>query len=101
MGKRKTAEQAKSHVTKLLKEIDKRVSRHAMNDTTQLRELEEGLVKILDSIPKAPLDHECCMLPHHHHPVKASRRVCATDPKHIFCKRHRLDKCVVCGGELE
>jgi hypothetical protein len=99
MGKRKSTrdpEQAKNNVRKLLKAIEKRVSKQVTNDAEQLHELQEGLDKILASIPDG-----CCMLPHHQHPVRASRRVCANDSTHVFCKRHRLDKCVICGGDLE
>jgi hypothetical protein len=103
MGKRKSptaTEQGKDQVKKLLKEIEKRVRKQPTTNSAQVQELEKRLVKILDSIPETPQNHECCMLPHHHHPLKASRRVCAADSTHVFCKRHRLDNCVICGGDL-
>jgi hypothetical protein len=103
MGKRKSptvTEQSKDQVKRLLKEIGKRVRKQGASDAEQLRVLEERLVNILDSIPETPQNHECCMLPHHHHSVKAPRRVCVADSTHVFCERHRLDKCVICGGDL-
>lgn len=43
-----------------------------------------------------------CRLPHHTNPVHwvYKPHVCKADNLHVFCKRHNLDVCVLCGGDL-
>ena len=42
-----------------------------------------------------------CSLPHHSHVLGISNAICKSNSNHIFCKRHKLDCCVICGSDLK
>lgn len=44
-----------------------------------------------------------CQLPHHLNPPHYfhSGYICQKNPKHVFCRKHKLTSCVICGGALK
>jgi hypothetical protein len=43
-----------------------------------------------------------CALPHHNHTLGIRYYQCQYDSSHVFCRAHKLDRCVIqgCGGQL-
>lgn len=85
--------------TEDLKAHEERIAESFRPVSQELRTL---LSRVLGTISGTQLHPNTCCLPHHTNPVHwvYKPNVCKVDNLHVFCKRHNLDVCVICGGDL-
>jgi hypothetical protein len=81
-------------IAELLEHLDE----EAHNIHSAQREILEFF--LLSGRQRTPL---VCQLPHHLNPPHYfySGYICQKNPKHVFCKKHSLTNCVICGGALK
>lgn len=54
-------------------------------------------IATLSGIPSSQYNPVKCDLPYHSHYVSYGGKVCKQNG-HVFCSKHKLDKCIICGS---
>ena len=63
-------------------------------------QFQTALTWLISSGQATPL---ICQLPYHLQPPHFLYQgyVCQNNPSHVFCRKHHLNRCVICGGALK
>jgi hypothetical protein len=95
----RTASQVLNNIENILRILDEHSS-----ELTAVHDNSEGFLIganfLISGGQHTPL---VCQLPHHTNPPHYFYHgyICQTNPQHVFCRKHQLSQCVLCGGNLK